>query len=278
MVFQKRIKVLLGGIICLFLVSAKLKAQSADSLFTTAIEDNSMFIEEAYNQENRVVQHISTLVFQPNFKEKFYYAFTQEWPAFGLKHQLSYTLQYNSFRYDNAQGFGDILLNYRYQLSYKQNFITCSPRISLVVPTGDRSREMGNGSWGLQFNLPLSKRWSNSFINHVNVGSTYLFNVKKKDIGFQEPLVSYFAGISSIWLVSEKFNLILEYLNTYSANPDLNQKVSYTNESVLAPACRFAIDINNLQIVPGFSLPVTISNNTKPEIGAFFYLSFEHLY
>ncbi|MFA5970979.1 MAG: hypothetical protein WC780_01410 [Lentimicrobiaceae bacterium] len=43
-----------------------------------------MFIEEAYNQEERVAQHISNLVFMPNMKDNFYYAFTQEWPAFNL--------------------------------------------------------------------------------------------------------------------------------------------------------------------------------------------------
>lgn len=251
---------------------------SRSKIFTSAIEDNSMFIEEAYNQEDRVVQHISNLVFLPDLKDNFYYAFTQEWPAFGLKHQLSYTLQYNSADKRNTTGIGDIFINYRYQLSYKQGFVACSPRLSLIVPSGNQSKRLGNGSWGLQFNLPLSKRWTNQFINHVNLGTTYLFKVKQDEIGFNNPLVSYFAGISSIWLVTEKFNLMLECLSNLTANPNLNNKVNYTCETVLAPAFRFAIDIKNLQIVPGISIPFTLSKDNKTEVGAFVYLSFEHSY
>jgi len=246
--------------------------------FTPAIEDNSMFIEEAYNQEERVVQHISNLVFLPNMKDNFYYAFTQEWPVFGLNHQLSYTLQYNSFDRGNSTGIGDIYLNYRYQLSYKQSFVACSPRLSLIIPAGNQSKGLGTGSWGLQFNLPVSKRWSNQFINHLNTGTTYFFKVKQDEIGFNKPLMSYFAGISSIWLVTEKFNLMLECLSNLTANPDLNNKVSYTNETILAPAFRFASDIKNLQIVPGISVPVSLSKDSKTEVGALFYLSFEHPY
>jgi hypothetical protein len=254
-------------------------AQTGESeKFTPAIEDNSMFIEEAYNQEDRVVQHISNLVFLPNLKDNFYYAFTQEWPAFGLKHQLSYSLQYNSINRGNTTGIGDIFLNYRYQLSYKPSFVACSPRLSLIIPTGNQRKGLGTGSWGLQFNLPVSKRWTNQFINHLNLGTTYLFRVKQDEIGFNKPLLNYFAGISSIWLVTERFNLMLECVSNLSSNPGLNNKVSYSNETILAPALRFAIDIKNLQIVPGISIPFTLSKGSKTEVGAFFYLSFEHPY
>jgi hypothetical protein len=246
--------------------------------FSPAIEDNSMFIEEAYNQEEHVVQHISNLVFLPGLKDNIYYAFTQEWPAFGLKHQLSYTLQYNWMNDGKTTGPGDILLNYRYQLWYKQDAVACSPRLSLVIPTGDKDKGLGSGSWGLQANLPVSKRWSNHFINHFNAGATYLFRVKQDEINFDKPLVSYFTGFSSIWLVTEKFNLMLEYLANFTASPSAGNKAGYTNQSVVAPAFRCAIDINGLQIVPGLSLPVTLQKARKAEAGAFIYLSFEHMY
>jgi hypothetical protein len=71
-------------------ISEALSAQTTETeKFTPAIEDNSMFVEEAYNQEDRVVQHISNLVFLPVNEDNIYYSFTQEWPAFVLKHQLS---------------------------------------------------------------------------------------------------------------------------------------------------------------------------------------------
>ncbi len=46
--------------------SAQLWAQQENipaRIYPPAIEDNSFFIEEAYNQENRVVQHISNAVY-----------------------------------------------------------------------------------------------------------------------------------------------------------------------------------------------------------------------
>src|SRR4051795_13687763 len=56
------------------------------------IQDNSFLVEEAYNQERGVVQHISTFSRMWN-SEDWSYSFTQEWPAPGnWRHQLSYTL------------------------------------------------------------------------------------------------------------------------------------------------------------------------------------------
>jgi hypothetical protein len=251
---------------------------SENEKFTPAIEDNSMFVEEAYNQEDRVVQHISNLILLPVNEDNIYYSFTQEWPAFGLKHQLSYTLQLYSFGKADVTGFGDIYLNYRYQLSYKENFVACSPRLSIIVPTGNHSKRLGEGSWGLQFNLPVSKRWTNQFINHFNLGTTYYFKVKQDEIGFNRSMISYFGGISSIWLVSQKFNLMLEYMSYLIANPDYENKVDYVNENIIAPAFRYALDVGKLQIVPGISIPFSITKDESTKVGLFFYLSFEHPY
>src|ERR1051325_8382666 len=56
-----------------------------------AIQDNSFLMEEAYNQEAGVVQHINA--FMKSLRGKgWIYTFTQEWPVFGQKHQFSYTV------------------------------------------------------------------------------------------------------------------------------------------------------------------------------------------
>lgn len=254
-------------------------AQATESEnYKPAIEDNSMFIEEAYNQEERVVQHISNLVLMPVGEKNIYYSFTQEWPAFGLKHQLSYTLQLYSISKADISGFGDLFINYRYQILYKQNFVTCAPRLSVIIPTGNHAERLGEGSWGLQFNLPISKRWCNQFINHFNLGTTFYYKVKQQEVGFNHSLTSYFAGLSSIWLLSDKFNLMLEYMSYFVANPAVNNKVSYSNENIIAPAFRYAIDLKKLQIVPGISVPFSVSKNDGTQVGLFFYLSFEHPY
>ena len=263
------------------LTSINIFSQTGDKeTFILAIEDNSMFIEEAYNQEEKVVQHISNFVFLPNLKDNFQYAFTQEWPAFGLDHQLSYTFQYISIRNDvvNSNGVGDLYINYRYQLSYKENFVASSPRISIIIPTGNKNDGHGTGSWGMQLNIPVSKRWTNHFINHFNLGSTILFNLKREDINYNKSQISYFAGLSSIWLVTEKFNLMFECIGNLIANPDFNNKDFYSKTIILAPAFRYGINIKKLQIVPGISLPFTITKNSKTEMGGFLYLSLEHAY
>src|SRR4051794_32798859 len=83
-----------------------------------SIEDNSFLIEEAYNQEPGVVQHIFTAVYShdPN-RHGWTFNFTQEWPVFGQDHQFSYSIPSYHLREDGdrVHGIGDILINYRYQ-------------------------------------------------------------------------------------------------------------------------------------------------------------------
>ena len=56
------------------------------------IQDNSFLVEEAYNQNSGVVQHINNFTRYWNSKD-WVYTFTQEWPVPGdERHQLSYTL------------------------------------------------------------------------------------------------------------------------------------------------------------------------------------------
>src|SRR4029077_13711588 len=55
-----------------------------------AIQDNSFLVEEAYNQEEGIVQHIN--LFQRNVRTgEWIGTFTQEYPFPGIRHQLSYT-------------------------------------------------------------------------------------------------------------------------------------------------------------------------------------------
>ena len=83
------------------------------------IQDNSFLVEEAYNQEPGVIQHYLDAIYTTSGRRNhgWQFAFTQEWPAYGLEHQLSYTIPWSHFL-DAGQrqnGLGDVLLNYRYQ-------------------------------------------------------------------------------------------------------------------------------------------------------------------
>src|SRR5689334_16652883 len=122
----------------------------------TPIQDNSFLVEEAYNQERGVVQHISTFTRMWNGKG-WNYSFTQEWPApRNWRHQFSYTLMgmhAGSFSNSGA-GIGDIVLNYRYQLAGSgERRVAFAPRMSVLVPTGEVDKGRGQGAFGMQTNL-----------------------------------------------------------------------------------------------------------------------------
>ena len=235
--------------------------------FSPAIEDNSFFIEEAYNQEEHVVQHIFNGISRTPFET----SFTQEWPIFGHAHQFSFTLpyQYDVHTNPHSQGIGDILLNYRYQLVDDISF-AISPRASIIFPTGDENKEFGNGVVGVQFNLPISKRFSDEIVTHYNAGCTILPNVQFTTS--KATITEYLVGASGIYLANKYFNVMVEVLYTSSGST-----FGRTNELVVSPGMRWAIDIGDLQIVPGLAFPFYF-NSGREENGFFLYLSFEHPY
>jgi hypothetical protein len=242
--------------------------------YSKAIEDNSFFIEEAYNQEDRVIQHINNGSYTLSSSHNFVYLFTQEWPVLSQKHQFSYSLGFSSVNSGNISGFNDMELNYRYQLTGHDAFITLAPRFSLIIPTGNNKKGLGFGVLGYQFNLPVSKRISNGLAVHANIGYTCVPDIKVTDLNNNTLHYDYSVlnmGASAIWLVTYKTNLMLEVLHNYIHT--LNG--TYTGQTIISPGIRHAIDINNLQIVPGIALPVMIQSN-KSTVGVFFYLSFEH--
>jgi len=247
--------------------------------YSEAIEDNSFFIEEAYNQEEHVVQHISTGLYERDSKN-LGYSFTQEWPAFGQAHQLSYTIPYYWLSQGNGTGIGDVMLNYRYQFWQHDDAVTFSPRFSLILPTGDQDKGTGNGVWAFQVNMPFSKRISEAFAAHVNLGVTVYPGVKATDIyGIEQKntVSTVFTGGSLIWLATKNINFMLEYLANFNRDYNDVNAIEKTTQHIICPGVRYAIDINDLQIVPGVAFPVTLEGN-KSQTNFFFYLSFEHPY
>jgi hypothetical protein len=237
--------------------------------FTKAIEDNSYFIEEAYNQEDRVVQHIfNGAAFNPGNSTDM--SFTQEWPAFGRSHQLSITLPFTAQSAPAAQGLGDMMLNYRYQMIDEPG-LAFSPRVSVILPTGDEAKGFGTGSAGLQMNLPLSKRFSNEIVAHANAGVTVIPDGVTVGAA-KETYSDYFAGVSTIYLANQNFNVMLEALLVNSGSA-----AGRGTEVIMSPGVRWAIDIGELQIVPGLAFPFSFVSG-KQTNGFFFYLSFEHPY
>ena len=238
--------------------------------FTKAIEDNSFFIEEAYNQEDHVVQHIINAA-RSQTKHFLETSVTQEWPAFGQLHQLSFTLpmQFDQSITPSQQGIGDVMINYRYQW-INENDLAVSPRISLIVPAGNESKGFGNGVFGAQINLPISKRFSNEIVTHYNAGVTVLPNVQFTTS--KAAITEYFVGASGIYLANKSFNVMAEVLYTSSGST-----FGRTDELIICPGVRWAIDIGELQIVPGLAFPFYFTSGNNDN-GVFLYLSFEHPY
>jgi hypothetical protein len=239
------------------------------------IEDNSFLIEEAYNQERGVVQHISTFVVKPGTHE-WVYAFTQEWPLFTQRHQLSYTLPVLSAGRGTGSGIGDVAVNYRYQLADGARFgVLVAPRLSVLFPSGDERRDRGAGGIGLQVNLPISVEHSRSFVTHWNAGAT-LTPSARDAIGNEASTRGYNLGGSIIWLARSALNFMFE------ASWTTDEAVSGPNERVrsrglfVSPGLRGAIDFpSGLQIVPGVAVPIGIGPS-RGERKLFLYLSFEH--
>jgi hypothetical protein len=244
--------------------------------FSEAIEDNSFLIEEAYNQDDRVVQHIFNGYYLTRTKD-FSFTFTQEWPMGGQSHQISYTLDYQLFS-ERSSGLGDALLNYRYQLWDEKEWCWIAPRFSVILPTGKSSEGLGNGVVGFQVSLPASKRWTNGFVSHLNIGATILPNVEGTIAGgstVRRTLPTYSVGASGIYLVSENFNLMLELLFNYSGMIGGSGALEFLSGTIISPGFRYAINIGRLQIVPGLAVPISIMPTSK-DFNIFAYLSFEH--
>lgn len=237
------------------------------------IQDNSFLVEEAYNQEAGVVQHIQS--FQYMKGDKWLYTFTQEWPVPKETHQFSYTIPMTKLEApDRNTGLGDILLNYRYQAVLKEH-IAASPRFSLVLPTGDSKKGLGTGTVGYQVNLPVSVELSDKFVTHWNLGWTFTPN-SKNDAGEKADTLATNYGASLIYLATENFNLMLEAAGS-AGQKVVGQGVTASDNTLfINPGMRFAINCRSgLQIVPGISFPIGIGPS-KGEYGALAYLSFEH--
>jgi hypothetical protein len=214
--------------------AANLDAQTPaplDSSRKWEISDNSFLVEEAFNQEAGVVQNIFT--WTRGRHGTWVGSFTQEWPAPGIRHQLSYSIPFAST--GDATGIGDVLLNYRFQL--REETATgpaISPRLSLILPTGREGDGLGSGTAGLDMNVPISKQFGNLYV-HANAGYTWLPDVQG---------TTRIAG-SAIFRVQPMLNLLFE-------------GVAALDESLtLSPGFRRGWNIGERQIVVGAAIPAT---------------------
>jgi len=163
------------------------------------IQDNSFLIEEAYNQERGVVQHISTFS-RVDGSGDWLYTFTQEWPVPDERHQLGFTLPVQRLNAvpESRTGLGDLAVNYRFQaVGLEGGPLAVAPRLSVLAPTGRSSKGLGAGGFGLQFNLPVSREIGRRLVTHWNAGLTHTFKAEDQ-LGRKADTDSYFLGQSVV--------------------------------------------------------------------------------
>ena len=248
------------------------------------IRDNSFLVEEAYNQEAGVVQHILTAFYSRNNMRgpddgSLDFSFTQEWPLFNQTHQFSYTIPY-SFVESGGQsknGFGDLLLNYRYQAWFDEQTLTAfAPRLSLILPSGDSRRGFGEDTVGGQMNLPFSAAIGSRWYVHLNAGTTFLpdaASAKSRD------LWHFNLGASAIYAATRDFHFLCEWIGSWEEG--LNSKGHSLHRefsSILSPGARKAFNFaNDSQLVLGVAAPIGLTGSA-PDYGVFLYVSFEHFF
>ncbi len=258
------------------------------------INDNSFLVEEAYNQEPGVVQHIMTWdarwTHQLGRRRDFNFVYVMELPLWSQDHQFSFTpLTFEEFSDKPAGGapeeqggFGDTFLNYRCQLLSEDAGgwrPAMAPRASLILPTGDERRGLGTGAIGYQFNLPVSKQ-IDPLAFHFNAGFTYNPDVSVPLLpGAVSPgtdLHGYNLGGSIIWLASYELNFLVECVALWNEELDDFGLRDRTTEVIVNPGVRYAVYTDDsVQWVLGVSAPIGVSHDA-PDYGVFFYMSVEH--
>lgn len=239
------------------------------------IQDNSFLVEEAYNQEAGVVQHIATFQ-RRHGSSDFDATFTQEWPLGSIRHQLSYDIPV--VRTGSATGIGDVGLNYRYQLVGDGDArVAVAPRLSLILPTGDWKRSRGNGSATIEANIPASYVLSPFVVTHANAGGS--FSPRARDAaGHSAGISEWSVGQSVIVTASGAIQPMLEAVYSQSREVVGEGRTTKSDSFFISPGLRAAINFaSGLQIVPGIAVPLGLGPS-RHERCLFLYLSFEHAF
>lgn len=254
-------------------------AAEVDRRPAKGVQDNSFLVEEAYNQEAGVVQHILNLTYDynraPGSDDKEWgLSFTQEWPLFSQTHQVSYSVPYTFLDSGgrSVDGFGDVELNYRFQALYESDTSPAfAPNFGLILPTGDESEGLGDDTVGYDFGLPLSRIVSDRWTLHANAGMTLFPGLDGRDP------VNFSLGGSAIYAVTSDFNLMLETVGEWIETVDSGGGIERDFEAVISPGMRYAFNLEAGQLVLGVAAPIGLTSAT-PDYGAILYLSFEHFF
>jgi len=241
--------------------------------FSETVEDNSILVEEAYNQEPGEVAHFLSFLYIHSSPRQIYLAFSEDWPVIVRAHQLGFTLPFSSIS-GEGNAIGDFTLSYRYQLFDEKDWAAVSPRLSVIFPTGNAEKGSGFETYGAQINFPVSKRWTNHFITHLNAGMTLLPDAKQLGPSgtiVEGNLIAGNVGVGLGWLANKRFSFLLEYMANFSNKFGNIQKPQSFSDMILNPTLRIGFEVGDVQIVPGLAAPLVWDQGSfRP--GGLFYL------
>lgn len=248
------VSTLLGCCSPVFAQSGSVQPQEPSQSF--GIVDNSFLVEEAFNQDPRIFQNIFTFT---RDSSGWAAVFTQEWPAPGRRHQLSYTIP---LEHDQQTAVGDLRLNYRYQvLNETATIPACAPRLTVILPSGKVHPGLRRGRVGWEFNVPFSKRAGDVYL-HWNVGATHLPATVLLSGRIPSPTTPAFAG-SVVWRTQPMVNVMFEVLALFPET--LRTPDARTREKVVtvSPGIRRGWNIDDSQVVAGIAAPLTFEAGEK---------------
>ncbi len=269
-------RILLAGFalpLALALSADSAMAQAAAAEEPAPIQDNSFLIEEAYNQESGVVQHVST--FARDEGGSWQYAFTQEWPLGGIRHQLSYTVPV--LDPGGGTGLGDVAVNYRFQAAGNPaaSFVA-APRVSVVMPSGSEATGRGTGAVALQGNLPVSLVLARRIVAHLNAGGTITPSALGLG-GARATTTGVNLGASLVWLARPQVNLLVETIWLSDEEVTGAGTTGRAEQAFLNPGVRFAFNAGRVQVVPGIAYTIGVGPS-RGDDALFLYLSLEHAF
>lgn len=239
------------------------------------IRDNLLLLEEAYNQEPGVIQHIQFLKFTPA-SGAWDFNFTEEWPVPTDRHQLSITVPVSGGG-SSSGGISDLVVSYRLQVlgAGGKGWLALAPRLSAVIPTGDWETGHGRGAAGAQFNLPMSMDLGRYLTAHVNTGLSFTPDARSPAGGKADALDTNL-GLALVWLPTGWANALVEVAHLTTEEPADGSGTVRSASFIVNPGVRFAVDFDwGLQIVPALSAPVEWTSGEIVYSGLV-YLSFEH--
>ena len=271
-----KLLVQLAGIVGLVLLGAGAAAGQTVPVREPALPfeilDNSFLVEEAFNQEPGVVQNIVTAFRSGSGWE---IGFTQEWPVRNQRHQLSYMVPFAGL--SGARGVGDVMINYRWQaLMEGPGRPAFSPRLTVILPSGNADRGLGSGATGWQMNLPVSKQFGDVYL-HANGGSTGLHGVATGDAnapGGEVTLFTPHASGSVIYRVRPMLNAMVETTVESSHEVAEPGTTSRFRSVTFSPGARGGWNLGDHQLILGVAVPVTWAAGTR-ETAVFGYFSYE---